>query len=48
MKIITIILTCLLLVDAYNPGWVISLNTTAIENHKQFIANYIIDLLNDV
>jgi hypothetical protein len=35
-------------VHAYNPGVSASLNTIAIEHHKQFIANFILKALNTV
>ena len=34
--------------QAYNPGATASLNTIAIEHHKQFIANFIISKLRTV
>lgn len=35
-------------IHAYNPGVSASLNTIAIEHHKQFIANFILKALNTV
>ena len=35
-------------VQAYNPGGVVAVNTTFIENHKGAIANIVIKILNTV
>jgi hypothetical protein len=35
-------------VYGYNPGVTASLNTIAVEHHKQFIANFILKALNTV
>ena len=50
MNKLVLIVTALLSVSvqAYNPGAVVAVNTTFVENHKGAIANIVIKILNNV
>ena len=43
-----LLLTVATCVYGYNPGISASLNTIAVEHHKQFIANFVLKALNTV
>ena len=47
-RLITALSLLLTIATAYNPGFVVSIDTVLVNNHKQWLANFILKALNTV